>query len=86
MSKNIEENSSRFHDIVKGCRLAEHKRFLRKNKWGDECMIQQRCLTHEIIVCRCGWEIGFHLGTDTAYVKQQGEAWIKNHKNYSLGG
>ena len=81
MSKQ-KEKSPFFHDIVKGCTMVEQKRIVgysRGDSWANvenpQFIIRQRCLTHDKIVCKCGWEMGNHYGTSTAWLNEH----YRNH-------
>lgn len=61
-SKIIEDKSRFYHSEDKGCELQDVV-ILRKtgvDVYNAKCKF---CKTHEVDVCRCGWEIGMHYGT-----------------------
>jgi len=62
-AKLVEDESRFFHSEDKGCQLKETKMAV-KSKGGLIRFIPvMSCLTHEIDVCRCGWEFGHHWNT-----------------------
>lgn len=48
-----EEQNQHFHSLTKKCEIIET----------DDS--QRFCKTHQVKVCRCGWEIGWHYGTES---------------------
>ena len=92
MPKKTIYDSPHYHSESKGCELVEHRMFIKNWKYGhhkitkvigniyEEWLIEKKCLTHNIIICKCGWERNWHFGTDSEYVKRQTEVWRNNHK------
>lgn len=51
-----------FHDIINGCVTIP---FVRKSVTDPRsCLNCLRCLTHNIDICKCGWEYGYHFDTE----------------------
>ena len=92
---DLEDKNKHFHDIVKGCKMKFYKKLVHHQKQRVNgvsvsrplYMPAQYCLTHnpvdefgtKILICQCGWEFGWHLGTETEYVSKQAEAYRKIH-------
>lgn len=55
-------DSQHFHHPKKGCLL------IKTYGKGDlkHRVIYQTCKTHNVKVCRCGWEFGWHFGLESA--------------------
>jgi hypothetical protein len=49
-------------EIIKGCDTVDDE-----TSWNQDRKVftQKFCLTHGVIVCRCGWERGHYMGTDS---------------------
>jgi hypothetical protein len=65
-----------FHHKDKGCKL--------ENREGESCQRGNRiykyqyCLTHNVDVCLCGWQKGFHYGTNSRKLPRP-QRQIKNY-------
>jgi len=60
-------DNEHFHCKDKGCKLKEITFFRNdKRKSSIKC---QFCEIHEVNVCRCGWEIGWHYGLNSKDLK-----------------
>ena len=90
MAKKTIYDSPYYHSENKGCVLVDHKKFVKRWKYKatrkdcskkeyTEYLLEKKCLTHNIVICRCGWQRKFHQAEDSAYISQQTEAWRKNH-------
>lgn len=53
-----------FHIEVRGCRLRRSKKLYRFSGKVHERR-ELYCEIHRCDVCRCGWEMGFHQGTNS---------------------
>jgi len=53
--------SDKFHHIGKGCDMEDAEIPGERSVYMFHC---QRCKTHNVITCRCGWEYGWHGGTN----------------------
>lgn len=64
MTKHYSLSHDRFHDSEKGCVLDDHVTYRKFNpiKRQQAMVIDNLCVVHEIVVCKCGWEWGWHLG------------------------
>lgn len=69
-----------YHHPIKGCLL------IKTYGKGDlkHRVIYQTCKTHNVKVCRCGWEFGWHFGTNTKSIIQQ-EKDAKTHRYCHCG-
>lgn len=58
------------HNPEKGCEMELDVNLYRHHKWGGKSKSRgSRCLTHECEVCFCGWQYGWHEGTDSITLK-----------------
>ena len=62
---NKQEKDIHFHCKEKGCIIKDIKiETVEKSAKGRLWMNCCYCKTHEVACCRCGWEWGWHGGTD----------------------
>jgi len=65
--KEQQLNNNFYHHPLKQCDLikqyGEGKRFKR--------IIYQFCKTHNVKVCRCGWEFGYHYGKQAFWKEEE---------------
>lgn len=59
---NNKASSIHYHSEDKGCELVPE--VFKQVEYGN-LVYAQRCLTHDKLVCRCGWEFGWHWGHET---------------------
>ncbi len=66
-ANNVESSlkDEHFHSKDKGCELKEMARYKSHSKKVITRSHYFRCLTHKVDVCRCGWEFGWHYGTNS---------------------
>lgn len=59
---NTMSEQSRLHSELIGCQLIDQE-----ESWKQAYQRYERkiCLTHNLVVCRCGWERGWHFDTDS---------------------
>ena len=67
-------NDPHYHSTEKGCKF---HRVVRKDWEETENFTCKFCEVHKIETCRCGWEWGWHHGTDSRKIQ-------KENKYYSL--
>jgi len=81
---------SKHHSELIGCQLVNDE-----TSWKEFYQRYERkiCITHNFVVCRCGWELGFHFNSDSKSmfikskwrprseeVKARWRAWHKRRK------
>lgn len=65
--------NTHYHTKEKGCKLVPYeKRINGTNRFFKA----QKCLTHNKIVCRCGWEFGWHYGTNNRKLLKKQKAFF----------
>ena len=66
--------SEHFHDKEKGCKLEDTQMPGRSGpgKAYGSMIICSYCTTHNIVICRCGWEWHWHHGT-YSYASNMGD-------------
>ena len=65
-AKILEDGSEYFHSEDKGCEMEESTlKFESKSNWTQSFIKIKFCKTHNKKVCRCGWQIHHHYGTDS---------------------
>lgn len=69
MTRKIKENSKKFHDIIKGCRLTDCSKSFRDTSGNMVFLERYHCLRHNVEVCKCGWEIGWHGAESIKLIK-----------------
>jgi len=63
--KNMKERLDRFHHKKFGCKIIS-KQFRTDNyHHATHCIVGGYCETHQVGVCRCGWQFGYHYGTNS---------------------
>ena len=63
MTNQEKQNNPHYHSKDKGCELQLYTRYKRDaNNYALRCY---KCKTHNVLVCRCRWEFGWHYGTET---------------------
>jgi hypothetical protein len=64
------ENSHYFHSEEKGCKI-KNKKFNEIHYESKSIIKGAYCLTHKKDLCRCGWEWGWHGGTDSSRADEE---------------
>ena len=59
-TKKIEDKSKYFHSFDKGCKLVDKELLIRSKNNLIRSIKAKHCKTHDVMVCRCGWEFGYH--------------------------
>jgi len=66
-------NKSKYHSIEKGCEVVPNKTQLEsgtlKGRHLRHNMNTLKCLTHNVTTCHCGWEFGWHYGTNSLLMR-----------------
>jgi len=60
-------DNTKFHGKELGCELKDKR--LRADK-SRHYIKGQFCLTHQVNVCHCGWEFGWHYETESKELKK----------------
>lgn len=64
---DLEDKNPHFHDDLKGCKIEPFIKYSNTHfsRGFPETLSGNRCHTHNIDTCRCGWEFGHHYGLVT---------------------
>ena len=73
MTKETDDNElkdTHYHAKFKHCKIEAKRIKTGINKKGKEITeMITTCLTHNIKLCRCGWEFKWHYGTNSKLIK-----------------
>lgn len=78
--------NERFHDKKKGCRLVSHSFLSKEKQRSGENRLESGlidgkvCTTHEVSLCRCGWEWGWHGGAESSKLEGSDTRRTKNKR------
>lgn len=64
----LEETSNRFHHPSKGCKIIK-KLFYPSGNDRKSPIVGLECLVHKKDCCKCGWQWGFHFGSNSKKLK-----------------
>jgi len=65
-----EEKSKFYHCESKKCKIEPHETIHINKETGKKIQIKDNfCITHQVVICSCGWEWGFHNGENSKLLK-----------------
>jgi hypothetical protein len=78
--KSIQEGNKHFHGPAKGCKIKPITTPPRNPIYKGHLIHLAFCEIHQKEICRCGWEWGWHYGSDSKNLEKAKERKAKQRK------